>query len=96
MNPIETNLLLPFTKKYGSLGAITFQLKPLDTWIIPANAVLLEGKTFKQFYWVDNGNNQGSVFGTLNDKHFLVMHILYNIPSPNLLIELGFKDLFDK
>lgn len=95
MNPADTTLILPYTKKYGPLGEITYLLKPLDTLEIPANAVMLEENSFTNLFWVDNGGNQGTVYGNFNNVPFLVMHISYNIPSPNLLMELGFKELFD-
>ena len=95
MNPADSKLILPYTKKYGPLGEITFLLKPLDSFKIPANAVLLEENSFTNLFWVDNGVNQGTVYGNFNNVPFLVMHISYNFPSPNLLMELGFKELFD-
>jgi len=95
MNAIDTTLILPYTKKYGPLGEITFLLKPIETFEIPASAVSLEENSFTNLFWVDNGVNQGSVYGVLKNVQFLLMHISYNIPSPNLLIELGFKELLD-
>lgn len=96
MNPLDTKLILPYTKQYGPLGKITFLLEPMEKFEIPASAVSLEENFFTNLFWVDNGVNQGTVYGNFSNILFLIMHISYNIPSPNLLMELGFKELCDK
>ena len=93
MNPADTTLILHYTKKYGPLGEITYLLEPLDTLEIPANAVMLEENSFINLFWVDNGENQGSIYGAIKNIQYLIMHISYDIPSANLLIELGLKEI---
>jgi len=93
MNLPEPSLILPFTKKYGPLGEITFLMQPVNSFTMPANAAQIMEYSSFQAHWVDKGNNKGTVYATFNDIHYLVMRVTYNTPSPQLLIDLGFKEI---
>jgi hypothetical protein len=94
MNLQEISLILPFTKKYGPLGEITFLMKRTSSFTMPPNTTQLEEYRNYEAHWIDKGSNKGIVSGTFNGRHLLVMQIIYNTPSPHLLIELGFNELF--
>ena len=96
MNLQERSLILPFTKKYGPLGEITFLMQPTSSITIPPNTTQLKEYRRYQTHWINKGLDKGIVYGTFNGRHFLVMQVTYNTPSPHLLIELGFKELFNK
>jgi len=89
------SLILPFTKKYGPLGEITFHMESIKTLDIPLNAFSFEKIGDMEIYWARKYNGNGSVYGISDDQQYKVMDVVNTFPSPYLLIELGLNEIFE-
>lgn len=89
------SLILPFTKKYGPLGEITFYMESMKTLDIPLNAVSFEKIGDIEMFWAYKRNGNGSVYGISGAKQYKVMDVVNTSPSPYLLIELGLNEIFE-
>ena len=91
----KLNRILPYTKKYGPLGEISFFWSETNKSVMGKTITALGLHRGYHLFWSQNEKGKGRIYAQEKNITIKIMEINFNVPNPLLLIELGIKELFD-